>query len=97
MRFSSFILRWLRPPRKIPDMHVVVFTRAGCHLCDDAWTLLQQYQARHNFQLEARDVDTEPALRAQYGDCVPVVTFDGKVRFRGRVNPVLLERLLASQ
>ena len=40
------------------------------------------------------DVDADPALAKQYGECVPVVTIDGKVRFRGRVNAVLLERML---
>ncbi len=40
------------------------------------------------------DVDADPQLAAQFGECVPVVTVNGKIRFRGRVNPVLLERLL---
>jgi hypothetical protein len=40
-----------------------------------------------------RDVDDDPELASQYGESVPVVTVNGKIRFRGRVNPVLLERL----
>ena len=36
-------------------------------------------------------------LRALHGDWVPVVTVDGKVRFRGGVNPRLLERLLRAE
>jgi predicted thioredoxin/glutaredoxin len=31
---------------------------------------------------------------AEYGLHVPVIAIDGKVRFKGQVNPVLLERLL---
>src|SRR4051812_36209451 len=77
-----------------PPPRVVVYTRQGCHLCDDAWALLEAERLRYGFQLTAVDVDTDPALAAQYGLEVPVVEVDGKVRFRGRVNPVLLRRLL---
>ena len=49
---------------------------------------------KHGFTLTVVDVDADPALAKQYGECVPVVTIDGKVRFRGRVNAVLLERML---
>jgi hypothetical protein len=40
------------------------------------------------------DVDASPELRAKYDTCVPVVVMDGKERFRGQVNEVLLKRLL---
>jgi hypothetical protein len=43
------------------------------------------------------DVDSDPELVARHGDCVPVVTVNGKVRFRGAVNPVLLARLLTAE
>ena len=38
--------------------------------------------------------DNDPQLLAQYTDCVPVVLIDGKERFRGRIDEVLLRRLL---
>ena len=40
------------------------------------------------------DIDADPDLRARYDTTVPVVAIDGKVRFKGVVNRVLLERLL---
>lgn len=69
---------------------VVLYTRIGCHLCDDALTLLES----HGLKPECIDVDTDPALRESFNECVPVVEFDGQIRFRGRVDPVLLKRLL---
>jgi glutaredoxin len=75
---------------------VLMYTRAGCHLCEQAWALLQDAQKRHCFHLQSVDVDSDPDLVAAHGDCVPVVVIDGKVRFRGRVNPVLLRRLFAA-
>jgi glutaredoxin len=71
-------------------MKVVLYTRRGCHLCEDAETLLTQQGLRP----ELVDIDGHPALRERFNDCVPVVEVDGKVRFRGRVDPVLLRRLL---
>jgi glutaredoxin len=70
---------------------VVLYTRQGCHLCDEAAAVLR----RHGLRPEAVDIDADPALRQRYTDCVPVVEIDGRERFRGRVNEVLLRRILA--
>lgn len=89
--------RWL--PRwwgrgRSTGITVVLYTRQGCHLCEEAWEHLERARQRHGYTLEVVDVDTDPQLRAQYDTLVPVVTVNGKERFRGRVNPVLLQRLL---
>jgi glutaredoxin len=72
------------------DHQVTIYTRAGCHLCDDARELLERY----GLSPELIDIDADPALRERYTTCVPVVIIDGKERFRGKVNEVLLRRLL---
>ena len=41
--------------------------------------------------------NSDPALAAKYGMTVPVVAVDGKVRFKGVVNPVLFDRLLVDE
>jgi hypothetical protein len=68
--------------------------RSGCHLCETAWAILDEARKRYGFTLEAVDIDRSAELVAKYGTCVPVVTVNGKVRFRGAVNRVLLQRLL---
>lgn len=75
----------------IMPRQVLLFTRSGCHLCEEAEAML----ARHGLSSQKIDVDASPELRAKYDTCVPVVVMDGKERFRGRVNEVLLKRLLA--
>jgi glutaredoxin len=92
MLFSSLWLRWF--PAARPAVQVVLYTRTGCHLCDDAHAVLEQARRRHGFALAAIDVDSDPELVALHGEWIPVVTVNGKVRFRGGVNRVLLERLL---
>jgi hypothetical protein len=97
---------WLRPPGdavKATDWRpsrggmrfrqLLVYTRAGCHLCDDALTLLAAHR-RWLPDAAMVNVDHDPRLVEKYGNCVPVVLLDGKVRFRGRVSPELLRRLI---
>jgi glutaredoxin len=74
----------------LPNWSVRVYTRSGCHLCDEACSVLK----RHGLAPDTIDIDSDPALLKQYTDCVPVVVIDGRVRFRGKVNEVLLRRLL---
>jgi glutaredoxin len=86
-----------RYPASLTNLRVVVYTRAGCCLCTDAWNFLQQAQQRHGFSLDSVDVDQAPPLAAQFGEQVPVVEVNGKVRFWGRINPVLVERLFRAE
>lgn len=73
--------------------HVVLYTRQGCHLCDDALALLHQ----HGLRPRLIDIDADAELAARFTECVPVVEIDGQIRFRGRVNPILLRRLLKAE
>ncbi len=77
----------------MPPHKVILYTRRGCHQCDEAKSLLQRYG------LAARevDIDTDLELQNRYDQFVPVVIIDGQERFRGRINETLLRRLLNSQ
>ena len=70
--------------------NVVLYTREGCHLCHDAEQVLMRYGLRPRLV----DIDQDRELVARFDTCVPVVEIDGQVRFRGRVDEVLLRRLL---
>ena len=77
-----------------PETVITLVVARDCHLCERAWEQLEEARRQHGFALSQVDVDGEPELVRQYGECVPVVTVNGRVRFRGVVNPVLLRRLL---
>lgn len=74
-------------------MDITIYTRKGCHLCEEAKALLARYGLRPTLI----EIDEDPPLLERFGDSVPVVEVDGQVRFRGRVDEVLLRRLLESQ
>ncbi len=75
------------------DHEVIVYTRPGCHLCDVACEILQKY----GLSPRTVDINSDAALVEQYGWVIPVVFIDGKERFRGRVDEVLLQRLLVEK
>jgi predicted thioredoxin/glutaredoxin len=57
---------------------------------------VEQTLLEHGLRAKAVDIDAEPELREKFNTCVPVVEIDGKVRFRGKVDPILLRRLISS-
>lgn len=77
----------------MPKPSVILYTREGCHLCEDAKALLRAC----GLAVEEIDIDGDEQLKRQFDTCVPVVEIDGKIRFRGRINEVLLRRLLAGR
>jgi glutaredoxin len=89
-------LTFWRPRKKLRERRIVMYTRQGCYLCEQAWQQLQQAQQRYQFALRQIDIDADERLAREYGECVPVVVVNGRVRFRGIINPVLLKRLLES-
>lgn len=72
---------------------VIIYTRTGCHLCDDAIELVRQQQV----QPILIDIDADPQLRERFNVCVPVVEIEGKLRFRGKVDPILLRRTIRAE
>ena len=68
----------------------ILYSRVGCHLCQVA----EQMLIAHGLQPETIDIDDDPSLVERFNTCVPVIEIDGKIRFRGRVDAMLLKRLL---
>jgi len=79
------------PGRRFREL--MLYTREGCHLCDEAKETLQSHQ-RWLPSVTLVDIDSDSKLIERFGTCVPVLEVDGKVRFRGAVNPTLLRRLI---
>ena len=50
---------------------VVLYTRVGCHLCEEAERVLREERAAAPFDLELVDIDRDPELARRYGVRVP--------------------------
>jgi glutaredoxin len=76
--------------------HVTLYTRAGCHLCEDAKATVMAARRRVEFEYEEVDIDRDAALRQLYNEEVPVVALNGIVVFRYAVDlEALIKRLSA--
>jgi predicted thioredoxin/glutaredoxin len=69
---------------------VVLVTRQGCHLCDEALGALRGL----GVEPELCDVDAEAELYALYDWRVPVVLVDGRVVAEGQIDQEVLHRAL---
>lgn len=69
-------------------MKLVLVTREGCHLCDQALAELRGL----GHEPELADVDAEERLHDLYDWRVPVVLVDGRVVAEGRVSKEQLLR-----
>jgi glutaredoxin len=73
---------------------VVVLTRSGCHLCDEAIAHVAAVCAETGEAYAVFDVDSDPELHRRYTDQVPVTFVDGAQHDFWRVDPVRLKAAL---
>ena len=73
---------------------VVLYGKAGCHLCEEARAEIDRVRARRRFDLREVDVSLDPVLHARYGERIPVVAVGGREAFEYHVDAEELERLL---
>jgi glutaredoxin-like protein DUF836 len=80
-------------------MHVVMlYAKAGCHLCDEARASLEDALADLDQTLDLRETDIrhDPALFERYRYRIPVIAVDGVERLEGRISDDAVRELLRS-
>jgi glutaredoxin len=76
------------------DHRVVLLTRVGCHLCEDAAGTLRRLARELGFRYGEVDVDRDQRLRDEYSDRVPVILIDGKEHGYWRVEEARFRRAI---
>ena len=64
---------------------VMFYTKAGCHLCDEARDMLDDIAAETAFELTETDIRTSPELFEQYRYRIPVIIIDDTLIVEGRI------------
>ncbi|WP_424190108.1 glutaredoxin family protein [Actinokineospora sp. G85] len=77
------------------EPRVTVVTRVGCHACEVAEADVSRICADLGLEWTTQDVDSDPELRAEFGDRVPVILVDGDEHGYWRVEEERLRRALA--
>ncbi len=67
---------------------ITIYSRDGCHLCDDAINTLESLREELNFEIDVIDIDQNAELVKLYSDQVPVIHIDGIHHDFYKVDPV---------
>ena len=70
---------------------LTLYSRPGCHLCDDAREALERVRARAAFSLQEVDITTDDDLHRRYLERIPVVSLNGEELFEYFVDEAALE------
>ena len=76
---------------------MVLVTRGGCHLCEEAQAIVSRVATELAVAYREVDVDADPAVTAEYGDRVPVVLVDGTEHTYWQVDEGRLRRAVAGR
>jgi glutaredoxin len=75
---------------------VTIYSRPGCHLCEEMKDVVERVAASIPLALETIDISRDPALERLYGHEIPVLLVDGRKAAKYRVGEDQLRRLLTS-
>ncbi len=64
------------PP--VEPLEVTLYTRPGCHLCDEAKLQIEPLVAEFGARLREVNIDSDPELQARYSLDVPVIFLAGR-------------------
>ena len=78
----------LAEARKVaPRVHVVLYTKPGCGLCEEMKAAMSKAGCSALYTLEEFDIESEPELFARYQYEIPVLFINGVEAFRHRLRP----------
>ena len=73
-------------------MTVILYSRPGCHLCEDARAML----VRAGATFEERDIEADDVLFRRYLERIPVIVIDGEEVFELVVDEAALRARLGT-
>jgi glutaredoxin len=74
------------------SIRIEIYSRPGCHLCDEAKEVIERVGRRFPFALSVINIETDPELEKLYGEEIPVVFINGNKAFKYRVDEAELEK-----
>jgi glutaredoxin len=76
-------------------VHLTIYSRPGCHLCDEMKTLVERVGRSERFSLEEVDISGDAELERQYGLEIPVLMVNGRKAAKYRIAEAALRRILS--
>ena len=66
-------------------LRVVIYSRPGCHLCEEAKKVIEASGYRGEYTLEEINIESDAELLRRYRYDIPVITINGEEAFRHRL------------
>lgn len=66
--------------------HVIIYSRPGCHLCEEAKKAIESAACAEQFTLQEINIESDNELLTKYQYDIPVITIDNVETFRHRIN-----------
>jgi hypothetical protein len=76
---------------------LTLYTRPGCHLCDEMKTVIREAAATIPLSVEEIDISRDPDLERRYSLEIPVLMVDGRKAAKFRVGKAELLRMLRAR
>ncbi len=57
---------------------VTLYSRPGCHLCEEARTILERMRESTPFEVDEINIEADDALHVRYLERIPVIAVDGE-------------------
>jgi len=74
---------------------IKLYSRPGCHLCQDALNLLQVLQTEFSFEIKEINIDESDELTEKYGLEIPVIEDGDQVVVSGIIDVWTLSEYLS--
>lgn len=71
-------------------LEVVFYTKAGCHLCEDARALLEELAQDTEYVLTEVDIRSDMTVFEHYRYRIPVILLNGTTLLEGRIDALEL-------
>jgi len=73
---------------------VVLYTKADCHLCDEAKAILGRLRDEYSLSVEEVDITRDPHLFERYRNVIPVVAIEGRPELEAPISEFRLRQML---
>jgi len=73
---------------------VTLYTKKGCHLCEEAKELLLGLQREYDLAIAEVDIESDKGLEKIYGSLIPVVALEGGRIFHSKITESQLRQAL---
>ena len=82
-------------------MRLTIYSKPGCHLCDEMKSLVQRVARRqpdrHDISIDEIDISSDRTLTDRYGLEIPVLLIDGQKVAKYRVSEEALTRMVQAR